>query len=273
MKNNLKTSAILVTALFFPVFIAGPVLAGPVTLSETKDWRFDVTGYLFLPASLSGTSTVAGSDADLDLNLRDALELIDFGGSASVEAWKGDFGIIGDLNYVALAAGGTLTAPIAPNPSLNIDVDVKQTWFALMGAYRVAKGTYGQSGREFAVDIKGGARYNTLKQDLTVTGAGPAVNLGGTEHWLEPIIGVRGALELSDKWSVVAMADVAGFGVSEINHHFSATLGFEYQGWENTALKFGWKYYSIDYQTTRTDGAFGYDVTQSGPIFGLTYSF
>ena len=273
MKRNFKGKSVLVATSLFSIFSVAPVFAEPAVLTESKDWRFDVTGYLFLPTSVSGSSTIAGSTADLDMNLKDLLELLDFGASARVEAWKDDFGLIADANYVALGGDGSLTAPIPPNTSLAVDLDIKQTWFAVLGAYQVVKGTYGDSNRKFGVDIQGGARYNTLKQELSVKGGGTTVNLGGTEHWWEPIIGVRGAWELSDTWAVVTAADIAGFGVSEVKHNWSATVAFEYQGWENTSLKFGWRHYSINYQSMRSDGAFGYDVTQSGPVVGLAYSF
>jgi len=101
----------------------------------------------------------------------------------------------------------------------------------------------------------------------------PPATLGGTETWWEPVIAARGIWELSDDWTGVLMADAGGFGVNGSNLQWSTTLGFDYSRWENTSIKFGWRYYSIDFETVRSDGVFAYDVSQSGPFIGLTYSF
>jgi hypothetical protein len=42
---------------------------------------------------------------------------------------------------------------------------------------------------------------------------------------------------------------------------------------EQTAVRFGWQFYGIDYSTNRSDGKFAYDVFQTGPYLALTYRF
>lgn len=247
--------------------------AEPAALNHSRDWDVDVTAYGFIPFSTNGTSTIAGTDVDLDIGLKDAISVLDFAMSARAEAWNGDWGLILDTNYFSISVDPSVTDP-APSGA-KVDVDVKQYWLGFLAGYRVANGTYGDQNRRFSVDVQGGARYNYLKQTVKLSGPGPAsgTKLGGTEKWWEPVVAVRGIWELSDDWTSFAMADAAGFGVNGDHLQWSTTLGFDYSRWNNGSLKFGVRIYGIDYSTNRSDGKFAYDVTQYGPFFGYTHEF
>ena len=58
------------------IFSNGIAKADPLPVQGIQDeeWRFDVSPYLFLPASVSGDSTVAGQSASLDLDTSDLLD-------------------------------------------------------------------------------------------------------------------------------------------------------------------------------------------------------
>jgi hypothetical protein len=58
------------------------------------------------------------------------------------------------------------------------------------------------------------------------------------------------------------------------NETLGAILGGAgYPAWEDTSLKFGWRFCGIDYLTNRSDGKFAYDGFQTGPYLALTYQF
>lgn len=266
MNTLIKTGSLLTfgSALAFSLFGATQAQAEPAVLSFSDDWNYDITAYFFLPTSTSGTSTVAGVSGDVDLDLQDALNLTDLAFSGRFEAWKGDWGLISDLNYFGLSHSASRPG------SGSIDIDVRQSWLSFLGAYRVASGTYGDSNLRYSVDLQFGARYNSLTQDIAISGPGPGVSLGGTETWWEPVIGARAAWELDPNWSVALMADAGGLNG---NTQWSTTVGLDYSAWENTSVVFGLRYYSIDYSTQRPDGTFAYDINQFGPFFGFTYRF
>lgn len=238
--------------------------AEPTVLSFSNDWNTEITAYFFLPTSTSGTSTVAGFSGDVDLDLQDALNLTDLAFSGRFEAWKGDWGLISDLNYFGLSHSAS-----GPG-SGSVDIDVRQSWLSFLGAYRVAAGSYGEGNNRYSVDVQFGVRYNSLTQDIAISGPGPGLKLGGTESWWEPVIGARAAWEINPKWSVALMADAGG---SSESMQWSTTLGLDYSAWENTSIVFGLRYYSIDYSSERPDGTFAYDVNQFGPFFGFTHRF
>ena len=60
--------------------------------------RHGASFYLFTPLRITGKSTVAGQSADLDLDLGDVLDVLDFAAAGQYEAWNGGFGIIVDAN-------------------------------------------------------------------------------------------------------------------------------------------------------------------------------
>ena len=254
--------------------------ADPLTPRNMNDdeWRFSVSTYAGIPVSTTGTSTVAGGEVDLDFNLSEAIDLLNFAIAGRGEAWKGDFGVILDVSYFELGLGGSLDLPSPPGGTADIDVKIAQGWVTLMGAYRVAHGAYDASGRRYSFDLQAGARYNRLKQKIDASVAiGPApsmdTKLGGTETWWEPVIGARGAIELSERWNATLRADLGGFGVGGDDLQWRVLGGVGYRPWENTSLRFGWFFYGIDFSTDRSDGKFAYDVFQTGPYLALTYQF
>lgn len=251
-------------------------LPGP-TENDT-DWRYSITPYAYVPFSIEGTSVVAGTAIDLDLDFSDAVDLLDFALAARTEFWKGDWGIIADLYYLDLGVDGDAQLPTPGGGTVGVDVDIRQRWAALMGSYRFAKGTYGPSNRRYAWDAAAGVRWNSIKQEVDAEvdiGPGPGVQttLGGTEDWWEPTIMLRGTYQIADNWTAGGRIELGGFGVNDDDLQYTVLFSADWQGWEHTSLSFGYVFYGIDYSTTRSDGDFEYDVDQHGPYVGLTYRF
>ena len=171
------------------------------------------------------------------------------------------------MNYLSLEAD------LAPAPPITVDVDVTQSWLGLLAAYRVASGTT-SNGKRYSVDVQGGARYNSLKQTVAIlAGPGLGTTLGGTETWWEPVVGMRGFWEINDRWTGAALAEFGGFGAGGNDLSVNATAGFDYKTGDRGSLKFGLRYTSIDFSTTRSDGVFAYDVDSFGPFIGYSYTF
>lgn len=263
----MHTSAFGASVLAFGL-VATAAVAEPISLSglDETQWRHDLTLYAFLPARTSGTSTIAGASVPLDLNFSDAVDLLDGAIAGRYEAWRGDWGIIADLNFVSLEAGGTLSAP-----PLSVTADIKQSWLGVLAAYRVTETTYGASGRRFAFDIQGGVRYNQLRQEISASPSPPPFPLGGTEKWWEPVIGARGMWELNGNWAAILEADLGGFGAGGNDLQYGVNALLDWKPWQNTSIRFGYRFYGIDFSTTRSDGAFAYDVSQHGPYLGVTF--
>ncbi|WIY25042.1 hypothetical protein [Parasedimentitalea psychrophila] len=272
MEINLSTVSVISIATI-ATFAGSAVYSQslPAPGQSEDGWRHTIGAYAFLPARTHGTSTIAGRSADIDLDLGDVLDLLDFAAAGRYEAWNGDFGVIVDANYAAIGHADALPGPLGSG----IEVDVRQKWFGVLAAYRVADGTYGASNQRYTFDIQGGARYNSIRQTIDITTPGPGVppTLGGDEGWFEPVIGARGMWKLNDKWTTVASMDLGGFGAGGNDLQIGVNIGFDYQPWDNTAITFGYRYFSIDYSDTLPGGEFAYDMVQHGPYVGVKYFF
>ncbi|GMG87788.1 hypothetical protein [Biformimicrobium ophioploci] len=272
--------------LFIAILILAPFSAQADSIDlidrGEEGWRFDITPYAFLPASIEGTSVVAGSELKLDLDFQDALDLLDFAFSARTEGWKGNFGVISDLYYIDLGVDAELEIPPPPpgEATLFIDADIRQAWLSALGAYRFAHGEYGSNGYRYAWDVSLGARWNYLKQEIrTRLGTdigiadGQQQKLGGSESWWEPVIGLRGMAEISPCLAMAIRLEAGGFGVNDDERQWIGLIGLDWRPWEHTSLKFGAQAYGIDYETRKSDGEFAYDIEQYGPYLGVTLRF
>ncbi len=269
MTKTLKVVSHLLLCIGMAISTAQLANAQALSRDQTEDdtWRHSITPYLFLPFSTTGTSTVDGTSVDLDLNLSEVLDILQGAASVRYEGWNGDFGIISEVYYVRLGEDGTL-----PVGGTTIDVDVRQTFVNLQSAYRFAEGV-NASGRKYAADAAIGVQWNRLKQEIDIAGPGPGMTLGGTEDWFEPMIALRYAVEINDKWSFASRAQLSGFGVNGDDLQYLVLAGFDWKGWENTSLRFGYQFYGIDYSTDRSSGEFAYDIDQNGLYAAVAFHF
>ncbi|MCA0892309.1 outer membrane protein [Microbulbifer agarilyticus] len=270
---------LLVTIFLIPV----TSLAQNAEQESEKEWEYSLTPYLFLPVATEGTSTVAGTEADLDLDLSDVLDILDIAFATRFEARRDRFGILADLYYVSLSMDQGATLKPAVNPeldltaTLNVDVDVRQGWLSLQGMYRAFESPVGAK-YPWAVDLSAGARWNYLKQEIDTNleidilpGPGIQQSLGGTETWWEPVVGFRTGIEVSSCLTLALRADVGGFGAGGDDLQWGVLVGAERAFNDRHALRFGYLFYGIDYATYRADGRFAYDIDQHGPY--LAYSW
>jgi len=274
------TAARTIAALAILTICAAPSLANadPLNARGIPDdqWRYTATMNAFLPTTTTGTSVIAGGSTDVDLDLADVFEVLNVAVAGRAEAWRGDFGLIADGYYMSIGGSETFTGP-GGKVTASVDIEVEQAWLDLLGAYRIARGAWDDTGRLYSIDIQAGVRYSYLKQEVKagvqIGSAAGQRTLGGSEDWWEPVVGVRGAMQVSDRWTVGARADFGGFGVNDSDLQWKALVGADYRPWENTSLKLGWQFYGIDYSTNRSDGEFAYDVFQTGPYLGVTFGF
>ena len=167
-RTTSRSAMILATSLMaLPAFVAAQSL--PAIGQDETGWRHGASFYLFTPLRTTGTSTVAGQSANLDLDLGDVLDVLDFAAAGRYEAWRGDLGIIFDANYVGIEQDAALPGPLGAG----VKVDVRQKWFGVLGAYRVADGVYGTGSQRYAIDLQGGLRYNSIRQEIDITTPGP----------------------------------------------------------------------------------------------------
>jgi hypothetical protein len=117
------------------------------------------------------------------------------------------------------------------------------------------------------VDLLVGTQLIWTETDLTLNrDDGVVFSAKPGEMWMDPIVGVRGLYTLSPHWSLTALGDV-GAGASEIT--WEAYAAANYRVNDIVRLEAGWRHFEDDYENE----GFVYDVTQDGPMLGVTFSF
>lgn len=91
-------------------------------------------------------------------------------------------------------------------------------------------------------------------------------HVAASKSWVDPIIGFRARLNLTEKLYLAARADIGGFGVaSDLTWNVFGAIGCQWTRRFSTEL--GWRALSIDY----SDGGFVYDTVTSGLFLGMSF--
>jgi len=244
------------TAIVASMMVA--LVAGGVAQAQENEWEFMVTPYAFLPA-IDADATLAGMTAPIDLSFGDIWENFDaISLSARGEAWKGQWGLITDVYWTDIDGKG--------GPGDMISIDIEQWYIEAAAGWRKQTETY--SGSPVWYDLTAGLRYNSLRQKVTL----PPGAVGGTETWVDLMLGGRYLWQFADSWKFIFRGDVGGFGWGDSSDlSASLTSGFAWNFTPAWSLDLGYRYYVLDYSTTRSDGAFGFDGSMDGLWLGVTW--
>jgi opacity protein-like surface antigen len=229
-----------------------PRAPGPVRPRSTPACRRSKAARRFPGSGLNG---------DFSAGISDILEALNFGAFGTVSRNYGEFGILADLQYSNIGTEATLGGPFGTV----LKNGTKLTIVTLAGTYRVVddEASY--------LDILAGARFVSTDVTLSTTRTLPVPvtrNASADDTFVDPIVGIRGALPLSARWSVQAMANVGGFGVGS-EFSWEAYLGASYAISSAFVADLGFRFLSIDRAADRLD----YDLQMFGPVAGITYRF
>lgn len=195
-----------------------------------EQWEWILTPYFFLPA-IDTDNTVAGQTVSTDMSVGDLLDNFDTRALAlRAEGWKGEYGFVLDGSWT------DLDGDFGPGDAINVQVS---QWYidALVGG-RTVQSVGG--GIPNWWDFTIGPRYNSLKQEIGLSGA----SLGGTETWVDVMIGSRAFWMLGQsQWLFMLRGDIGGFGWGSASDlSASATAGFGWLFSEHWSLDLGYRY-------------------------------
>lgn len=225
-----------------------------------SDWEFTITPYAWL-AGISGDIAQFGAPpVQVDASFSNVIDFFDFGGMVAAEVRNGPFGVMADLTYVKLSgASATPRGVLATTAALT----TSSLMFTAAGEYRLIEDDYG------SLDVLAGLRTWSVDTELSFQGGalnGVSVSDGNT--WVDPLLGVKGRLKLSDNFYLTGWLMAGGFGVSS-DFMWDAMGAAGYQFNDTVSAVVGYRAVGVDYR----NGAFVYDVVQQGPIIGLTVKF
>ena len=254
--------------LFVPALCAGAMTIAPTTVSAadpgaSDDWQFKAGMYLWGAGIKVGTA--AGSDVDISFD--DLISNLNMAFMGDFEARKSKWSLAADLIYLNVGAGDGGSVPIStvPGVSLEVDADIKlRAWvMGFTGGYNLWQSERG------TLDAIAGARYLEVKVTLDATKQlGPLARQRETtasgENW-DAIIGVKGDINLADKWYAPYYLDV-GTGDSDLTWQIAAGVGYRFNWGEVNLL---YRHMDWDFKS----GSAVDNLNLSGPQLGARFNF
>jgi len=243
-----------------PVACAG--LALTLAAASPAAAQVTVTPYFWAAGMKGDIAPVPGlPTVETDSSFSDILDDLQLGLASSFEIRAGQWAFVGDLSYVDTGATADLKVPTPQFDSAGLDS--KSLMSTLAVSYRLLDG----DGATF--DVLGGARINWADNDVRlIRPDGTEVKAQDNETWVDPVVGAKGVVWLSPRWSLTGYGDVGGFGVSS-DLTWQAMAAVNYRFTDSIALTVGYRYYAIDYDH---DG-FVFDVAEYGPLIGTAITF
>ena len=243
----------------FLVFIFSAVA---YAASSGDSWEFHIAPYGWLAGQEGTVGTFPRlPPADIDVSFSDDI-LGNINGALMLigEARKGSFGFAADVAYTDIESDAKI-----PGENFTKLTSQSQSWIvSAAGFYR-----FFEKERAF-LDCLAGVRYWSVDSELTLSGDPVgAFAFDNREDWFDPIVGLKGLTMLgSSKFYVNGFIVIGGFGAGS-DFMWDGNLNLGYQWTETISTTVGYRYLSVDYESDD----FLYDVSQDGPILGLSWRF
>ena len=251
-------------AVIFCVLAVAVLLPAGVPAAE-EGWRFQVAPYVWI-VGIDGEATVNGVKSDIDISFSDIMDNFDLGGQVNLQARKDRYGLFVDATYLSTSETSKVKAPNGVTV-LKVDVD-QDTWTVDFGAAY----TVGRWPRANLDLIAGGRYWNTKTElDLRSPFFPGRVNPEKRFEWIDPILGARVLVNLTESLQLALRGDIGGFdvgGSSKSTWQLAGYLGYAFTpaigAWA------GYRYLAVDYEENDRNKL---DQKQSGPVLGVSFRF
>lgn len=249
---------VIVAAVAALLVTAGDARAREGMSNEDGDgWSYRVTPYVWLP-TLSGDLRVEFGDppADVDTNL---LDVLDFAFLIAGEARKDRWGVLGEFNYLDLSESASTDGIVY----LGAKAGLKGTMGSLAAVFRTYKGP------NASLDVLVGARAWWLDLQIDYqAGSLPAKSVKKSKGWVDPMVGLRGQISVTDKVFLSGLADIGGFGLgSDWQWEAQGSVGYRFN--QPVSASVGYRHLDIDLE----DGGLVTNVYLSGPYLSIDFNF
>jgi hypothetical protein len=236
------------------------VLSSGQAEAQTSDgWQVSFVPLYFWATTLDGQLSAGPASVPIALDFSDAVDHLGGALSFHLEAVRGRWGVLTDLNFIQLASSADFA--VGPVQDVQGDFELDNIMFEVAALYLV------NEARRFAVI--GGLRTYTLAPKIAFTGslAGLATPIDTSQTSPNAFGGVVFRPSITEKWMFIGRADVGG-GDADVT--WSAVAGLEYRFRPWGGLEFGYKALGIDVEGDSSELR-QYDVTHHGPIVGIRF--
>lgn len=228
-------------------------------------WALQVTPYLWATGIKGDISPFKRAPTiGVEKSFSEVMDDLNFGSFINLWGRYEGFVFSGDLMYVDTTESKAVGAlpVIGATPGLGAKIDTQQFTSTLQAGYRIFDTP------DFSFDALGGLRFWHVSNDVTINYGPFARSYGESFAWVDPVIGVRAFMRMTDVLSVQALVDVGGFDIgSKVTWQALATVNYTFT--DHLSASAGYKALKVDYNS----GGHVFDTTLSGPVLGLTYRF
>ena len=214
-------------------------------------------------AGIDGTAQIGPVKVDVDASMSDVFDALEFGAMLAYRVENGTWSFMGDATYMGLGAHDTHGTPAGGEVKGEISVD-QATLMA----------TFGRRWTDH-LEFLFGLAYLDLSADVklkSVSGGPLNVAAGADASWIDPTIGLQYSRPLGDQWRVTLRGDVGGFGVgSDLMYQLIASA--RWQASDAIGVFFGYRLIDFDYEDGSGHDYQHYDLTEQGPMVGMSVSF
>lgn len=246
---------------------------GSGTIAERDDapWLVLVSPFIWAP-SMTGQAALAGVNSQVDVPFSQTLGNLSSVFMGNLEVTNRTLGFYVDGVYADTHESHRVMGQ-------KVGLSITQTTVAAGAYYRayeqaLAGATIFGEPRAWRVEPTAGVRWTRLASKLEISSLGFATQKKA--QWSDPFLGLRMQADLSDRWTLSGEADLGGFDTATKNsYNAQGYLGYRtYLFQYPTILRAGYRVLSQEYQTRDfTGNRFKYDVTQRGPVLGLSVRF
>ncbi len=224
--------------------------------AQDNGWEFSVDPFAWL-VNIEGTIKVKGVKVDVAVDIFDIVDEADalFAIPVRLSARHGPWGLFVEPQYTYAKFEEDLA-----------DLTLQMLFLEFGGSYRLLEEPMRDTNRNWSLEGLVGCRYTYLDVEIDPQGTS---DVGVTEDWFDPFIGLRTSVPLSDRWTFGARVDVGGFDVGS-DFTWQALGLFRYR--IGPRSEFGFGYRALDQRYVPNRGAL-WDITLHGPIFGLSFKF
>jgi hypothetical protein len=233
---------------------------------RSDDWRFSITPLSYWAFGIDGDIAVRGQKRHVDLDFDDVSDKADGGFGLHAEVGRGPLGGYLDISYLKFEDDRTRRG---------IRAETSLDWFtAEVGLlYRLRPLALGRM--SLLTELSAGLRYVNLEGEID---AGQLFDVDKDVDWIDPMIGARLTLPLTERFYLAVRGDIGGFGLSDNQSHFTwdfvGGLGYRWPITPAFAISLfgGYRISEINYDGGEPD-RLDLDLTMKGPIVSLTFHF
>ena len=239
--------------------------------NESAEWLLLASPFVWAP-SMSGQAALGGVNTKVDVPFSEVLDNLSSVFMGNLELTNRTLGFYVDGVYAKTDESHRVFGR-------KVGLAITQTTLAAGVYYRVYEYELGGDTlfgepRTWRIEPTGGVRWTKLSTKLDINSVGFSTKK--KTEWTDPFVGLRMQADLTDRWTLSGESDTGGLDTgSKKTWNAQGYLGYRmYLADHPTIIRVGYRVLSQHYRTTDfTGNKFKYDVTQRGPVLGLSMRF